>query len=569
MTPFARSRRVSIDWVTVAASALAGGITIAWWTSSGAIMTLDSVSYYSVAGNLHGGQGLTSAFPPMFSDLSFAQQILHAGHIPLTQWQPGYPVVLAALMSFGLTVEQAARAVGIVGAAVLCGAAAFACRRILRWNLLSTMAFVVLVLLRPNQLALDVWLFGASGMALTETVSVPLLFVAILIAESLRERERGRSRWATATLCTLVVVVTLFRPDGIALGFAFAATRWYRHPREEPTAGRRQRALSASALALTGPVTFVLWSRMNALVWGATTTVRSPAWHPSTAVLIETVDSMSGWFSGVNRLHDPLAVVIVLVGVVGPVVVTLIPTTHNRLFGAHRRLGTLAILCAVTIAGQWLLVVSTRFFLDRTTLVAARYLLSAQVLCYLLIATVATAVLRNWVTRPDRADRRVKVQMGASIALAVVVWTAMTIPVVSKFSVAKAGMTVGPRYELPSLSVDPSVRVVTNAPETLWLTTRAPILLLPKPVSVTSGHDNPDFSGEVDDVARFAQRHPVAVITKVVLPGSNLSGRPAVERLEREHDFVLVRRCSESIQVWGPSSRREVLAEHVTCRGQT
>jgi len=565
MTPSSRSRRVLVDRLVVLASAVAGGMTIAWWTASGVARTLDSFTYYSVAGNLHSGKGLTSAFAPLFSDLPFSQQVLHAGRIPLTQWQPGYPVVLAALMSSGMTVEQAARLAGIMGAALLCGTAAFACRRILEWNVLATIAFVVLVLVRPNALALDVWFFGASGMALTESVSVPLVFVAVICAESLVALT---SRWVTAALCALVVVVTLFRPDGIALGFAIAATHWYRRSRGETGPGRRQRALSTVAVLLAGPITFVLWAKMNEWIWGATATVRSPAWHPSAAVLTETVDSMSGWFSGMNHLDDPLAVLVVLVGVVGPVAVALLPATHTRLFTAHPRLGRLALICAVTIAAQWLLVVFTRFMLDRTTHIASRYLLPVQVLCYLLIATIASAVFRNRATRPVGTDRRAKTRMVASGALALVVWSAMVVPVFRKSSTVKAGTADGPRHPLHSLSVDPSVSVVTNAPETLWSTTHTPVLLLPKPISVTSGRANTDFSREVDDIARFARRRRVVVITRATLVGSNLSGWPAVERLEQRHHLVLVRRCSGSVQIWAFRASKDSVARLVTCRGR-
>ncbi|MBS1849095.1 MAG: hypothetical protein JST73_12535 [Actinobacteria bacterium] len=79
----ARPRWADIGLILL--GAFAGAFAAAWWTSHGLLSTLDTFTFFSVAQHLGEGHGLTSPFPPLFSDLPITDQIAHAGRIPLSQ----------------------------------------------------------------------------------------------------------------------------------------------------------------------------------------------------------------------------------------------------------------------------------------------------------------------------------------------------------------------------------------------------------------------------------------------------------------------------------------------------
>lgn len=520
------------DAILVLASGLVAFALVGWWTPSGPGTTLDSFSYFSVARQLAAGHGLTSAFAPFSSDLSFGTQLEQYGRIPLAHWQPGYPALLGLLDWAGLNVVQAARLLAASGAAVLVGSAVLVARRTVRSGVLATGAFAALVLIRPNREVWDVAGLGGSGIALAESIFVPLFF-ALFVAGVVAAGKRGAG--VTAALILGVVLACTVRPEGVVLGLAFAVAAGA----SEPRPWRRM-----AGCVLAGPLTLVGWPLVVSWWSGPVEAVRIPRWHPSGTAPGEAVRSLAGWFAGVQELPLGVAGVLVLLGVVAPVVVTLVPVLHRRILGDASGLGVMAVACAVTIPAYLLLLAVTGMFLDRGVEPDPRHLLPIQPIGYLLWLILVTGAARA--RGPVRAGR-------SWAAVGIAAWALVMVPALWQIPSQQRLMRDYARQDFPlTFEVDRSVVLVTNAPETIWSVTGRPVLLLPKPSSSTSGRRNPDFEEELAEVARLARERPLLVALGRMFPGEDQSGRPAVKLLAEQHGFTEIGSCGTDLRIWAP-----------------
>ncbi|MBS1849096.1 MAG: hypothetical protein JST73_12540 [Actinobacteria bacterium] len=459
---------------------------------------------------------------------------------------------------FATSSAQSARVLAIVAAGLIGATAAVAGRRLMRWSRSATLAFVALVIIRPNRFAFDVWLFGGSGVALAESISVAVIFAMVILGICLVGRP---SRWVVPLLGAWVVCATLLRPDGLAVGIAYAIAILHRDPRSDRPRSRRD-VIAAAALAATGPVTLVLWPKLNGAIWGAAPTVRAVAWHPTGSIGSDTVRVMAGWFAGPEVPAIWLQWVLTAGCVVVPALVALVPALHRRAFGPEDRLGRLATVCGVMVVLQWSIVVVTRLLLDRTTDVDVRHLLGAQPFAYALAACVVTGVFGRFV-RVRATSRWLRLVAVVAAAGVLVALSAPTLADAPRYRRIAAGQV----YSDSRRPVDAQrpVTVITNVPEAFW-TSSARVLLLPKPTSTTSGRPNRQFDDQLEALAVYATGRPVAVVVLPALPNLGLSGREAVRRLRRTGGLELVAQCGSGAEIWSFPDHRGTVAATVRCR---
>jgi hypothetical protein len=108
-----RALKVWSRWV-ILALALSASVASLMITRDGVGIDGDSAAYLGTAENLAEGHGATVPFTLYTDDYSPRESADLVGHVPLTHFPPGYPLLLAVVGSAGIDTGQAARALGAV-----------------------------------------------------------------------------------------------------------------------------------------------------------------------------------------------------------------------------------------------------------------------------------------------------------------------------------------------------------------------------------------------------------------------------------------------------------------------
>jgi hypothetical protein len=228
-------------------------------TQSGPGLTPDSAVYISVARNFHEGRGVVIDLVGPLDPLPYA---------PLTVFPPGYSLLIAAVMTFGVSGIEAARVVSLVSFGGLVAGAYWLARA--AGGRVAAILACATTLVLPSTLTLGV-------MALSDGPFATLLVLSILaIVKWATPGEQRHARWLILS--------------AICAGLS-CLIRYY-----------------GMVLAVSGVIVILLSDRMSVnrrLVWGgcfsAVTLVPVAAWLTRNWVL-------NGYFSGMDRngLHPSL-----------------------------------------------------------------------------------------------------------------------------------------------------------------------------------------------------------------------------------------------------------------------
>lgn len=558
--PRAASGAWSVELLTIIGVGLLAGGLVWWFTPHGLVVADDTVSYYSIAKHLSHGLGLTAAFADPNSHLSIAHQIADNGRIPMTEWPPGYPVLLAIGAKLGLSVPAAARAVAVLGAVLLVGSVTWTARRLFRLSLGASVAVAGLSLLSPNLQDISRGPLGGTAIALSESTYIALSALAVVIGVSVLRRP---SWWRIAGVCVLLVVATLVRSAAPALGLALGAGALF-GPANAGWWTRRRRIGAAAALVACPPIAMAAWQVVNRVVWGATSTVRTVGWHPDHQVIDKVSHIVAAWF-GLSPTAPTWLAVIVTGAVVGaPIVVALVPSLRRRVWPEDSAGGVAAVVCGVVIVGNLGIVVFTRFVLDQTTGIDPRHLGTVQPFAYLLAAAVLVGAAehqagRHWTRWPVTPPQ-------ALVAVGCLVLAVSPIRSLhgerTFWSTAAARTATSPLTELP-----PDVTFVTSGPSAFWMASGRGSLLLPVPRYVTDGKPNPDYREGLELIVELSHRTPVVLLIDAGPLADTRAADDATAYLTAHGGFVSVGPCGKSMIAWVQPTSSIAPEVHRRCSG--
>ena len=519
-----------------------------WWiTAPGMVVTPDSSSYLSTAVHLARGEGLTSDFAPDTSNYSIAEQLELARRVPLTEWPPLYPAVLAGGTALGPGALDVARIVHALAVAATAVLAALLVRRAVAPPPLVLAASGLLAVLGPVQASelrlLSVPLLGQSAFVLSETLFVPLLLAALLVGAQVA---RGGRRTLLAAV-VLVVAATLTRYVGVAAGAGAAAMVL-----AATGVGRRRRLRRAAALLVAGPVAAVTWTVVRELLWRAGGG-EELAWHPpGSEALGDLLDVAGAWFLLPEGWPAALRVPVLLIVVAVPVASAL-----NGLRRRGRaRDESAAVLVGLLTAASVLfgVLVVTMALVDVNVPFAQRTLAPVQVLLQLAWVCVGY----RWAAR--RAGP-------AWVPTAAVVVGALVLCAGSvaglradREAIEEAARTTAEqRASSPLRELPPDVVVVTNEPARAWGETSAQVLLAPRERRMVSGEADPEYEGQLREVDELlARRAGVVAIYPGLLDGGLAADLQEVG-LERLED------CGDTPELLGAPGRAREMATLLRC----
>ncbi|MEA2405486.1 MAG: hypothetical protein QOE08_2133 [Thermoleophilaceae bacterium] len=472
----------------------------------------DSSVYLGTARNLLDGRGLTTPFDLIFNPYPPAQAAAFHGRVPLTQYPPLYPILLAGLGKLGWGLVDAARFVDALLFGVNVVLAGLLMLRITRSGVVAVVSALGLVL--------TVNLVVNHGLLMSEPVMIAIVLGGLLLMPRVL---RAPTPAAVVAVGVCAGAASLTRLAGVSFTIAavVAVLLWTRRP-----FGGRVRVAAALAAMGLGPL--ALWMIITRVVSPAAD-IRPVRFHLPAWDQYETfVDVVSSWLVGAggNRtvhlaLLGALVVVLALLGVV---------VTRSRLRshpvadeGDAREpdaddpddpepawlLGLLALFVVAYLATVFV----TAVFLDATTSPEGRLLVPVQIAGALLVLGLV-----------HRATLTVSGDSIAAVALTVVVvvlcawpWrsiangygTTSTVDVVQDGFPAQAKSPLGEAVaRLPAGAL-----IATTFPASLYASSGRDNIFAPPRRSLIAGEDNPDFAAQLRELGRvLAARHGYLVL---------------------------------------------------------
>lgn len=518
--------------------AVAAGI---WFTANGMMTFNDSAQYLSAAERIASGAGIWSASPDTGSHLDIATQIALHGRFPMSSWPPGYPMILAGVMKFGLSALQAARVVSIAGGAILASATYLGARRVIGVSRGPSAMAAILAVLGPNVGLLAFGPMAGRGFAYAESIFNPLVVATVFVGT--RALQRPSFRWAAPT-CLLLIAITLLRDTGPIYGVALAAGAFvgFRHTAQR---ARRTRVMVGVGFAAVGIATTITWSIVNSLVFASSTSVRHFGWYGAARPLASTIRVLAGWFAIPWSAPVVFHLTVVTLGIMIPLAVALRPSVRRRFWPSNPDHQVAAVTLGTSIVLSIAAVAATGMLLDRTTLPDARHLSAAQPFVYVLGA----AVFKSWWERHPTFQRHPSLA-GRAGPMLVVIGTLIAIPTLWILPAGRTDLHVTPLQTAALADLDrlsSNTVIVTNAPDELWLLTRRTSLVLPPYRYFTTGEQNPHFANDLGLIAELAHEKPLIVATSTSIP---FPSERATNALEHEHGFELVAHCGPAVALW-------------------
>ena len=492
------------------------------------VVTPDSSSYLSTAGHLAGGEGLTSDFAPDTSSYSIAEQLELARRVPLTEWPPLYPAVLAGGTALGPGALDVARIVHALAVAATAVLAALLVRRAVAPPPLVLAASGLLAVLGPVQASelrlLSVPLLGQSAFVLSETLFLPLLLAALLVGAHVA---RGGRRTLVAAV-VLVAAATLTRYVGVAAGAGAAAMVL-----TTAGVGRRRRLRRATALLLAGPGVVVAWTVVRELLWRAGGG-EELAWHPpGSEALVDLIDVAGGWFLLPEGWPAALRAFVLLILLAVPVVSAL---RGLRRSGRARDDATVVLVGLLTAAvALFGVLVLTMAVIDVNVPFAQRTLAPVQVLLQL----AWVCVLYRWAVH-RAGPEWVPTTAVVGVALVLCAGSVAGLGADREAIEEAARTTAEQRASSPLRDLPPDVVVVTNEPARAWGETSAQVLLAPRARRMVSGEADPGYGGQLREVDELLARRAGVVAIYPGLLGGGLTAdlqEVGLERLEECGDM--------------------------------
>jgi hypothetical protein len=422
-------------------------------------VTVDSGEYLATADGVVSGHGLS--MPYVGYDEAF--RVPGPGErIPLTQFPPGYPLLLAGFHGLGLGLLDAARLLGVVCYLLtICIAGYLVWRHTRRaW----TVAVSVGLLLAPDVLTIH-------AMAWSEPPALLLMIVALMF--TLRHLSSGTRRdlvWAGVA----GAAATMFRFAGIAAPLGTAIALVFSN-------GFQRSKVPKALVFLTGALTpLAAWFIRNAIVAGQVSD-KSPAWHPPGARhLAQGARTVGGWVTP-GRTPALIAGIILVAG--------FILWLSSR---AAPRPTDIPGLCFVYGAAYAVFVLATRFLLDQNIALDTRILVPLQVFAVVGLCSLLPRMKALWIG------------VICLIALTSIVRGILTSIPFSESAVA--GYTNDQWRSSETLrfveSLPESTAIITNAPDPLWVWQERTPFLLPPLSNLYTGQENVVYPEQLRAVRR-------------------------------------------------------------------
>jgi len=499
----------------------------------------DSAAYLSAAHNLVTGKGLTTAFNPATSLYHPAQAAAIYGRVPLAQYGPLYPIVLAAVHYLGFSDDNAVRVVGLASLVSFIVLVAMLAARMLDRRLSLVTLLVLLCVAAPGITLFGAWInpLALSTFALSDLLFYALVLASLLATDAwLRNPTGGR----LAGVVLLIVAATLTRYAGVSVGAAAACAVL-----GEVGWDRRRRLLGGLVLVASGFIAFIGWDFVNEVAYGATSP-RALVFHPDGQLAQVMLRVAGPWFfptswpSGLTSWGAVLIVIVtVVVSLYGPArrwVVKESPAASPapiRLW----RIGGWFVICYTA------LLVITRTWLDASLAIDNRILGPLQTVLYLLIASIL-----YWSVCSRVHAIQPRLWAAAAVAAAVlVVWAPNIASLSSELTFVAATTPIDPGIR----ALPPSQFIVTNDSAGMYLDNGRASMLLPFQYFYTTGQSNPDFNRDVREVGQLVRRnHGIVVWSPTITPGT-----PSPEQLEQLAHLVITQHLAKGVLIFAAPSR--------------
>ncbi|HEY6625134.1 MAG TPA: hypothetical protein VIX85_14955 [Acidimicrobiales bacterium] len=519
--------------VALGVLAVVGCAVSLYVTRRGPLVLPDSAAYLSAAHNLVTGKGLTTAFNPATSLYHPTQAALVYGRVPLAQYGPLYPMILALVHYLGFSDNNCVRVVGLgtlVAFIVLLGmlAARFLDRRL-----------TLVALLVPVCVAAPGWpLLGhwVNPLALSTFALSDLLFYALVLASLLAVdawlRVPTRGRLTVVILFIVAAVLTRYAGVSVAAAAACAAL-------SEMGWDRRLRRAGALVLIGSGFAAFIGWDLINGAAFGATSP-RALVFHPHGHLAQVMLHVAGPWFfptSWPSGARSWGAVVIVtatmFVSLGGPARRWVVKESPVAVQAPLRlwRIGAFFVICYTAM------LVVTRTWLDASLAIDNRVLGPLQTVLYLLIASIIYWAVRSRV----QALRPRRWAIGAVVATALLVWAPNLASLSSELGQVASATPVGADIR----AIPPSRFVITNDSAGFYLHDGHASILLPFRWFYTTDEVNRDFNRDIREVGRLVrQHHGIVVWSPILSPGV-----PSVTDLEEGAHLVITARLAHGVVI--------------------
>jgi hypothetical protein len=490
----------------------------------------DSASYLSAAHNLVTGKGLTTAFNPSTSLYSPDQTAAVYGRVPLAQYGPLYPIVLAFVHYLGLSASTAVTVVGLATLVAFIVLVGMLAARLVDGRLSLVTLLVLACVAAPGITILSRWV---NPLALSTFALSDLLFYALILASLLAIDAwlRSPSLFRSTVVVLLIVTAVLTRYAAVSIAAAAAVAAL-----SEEGWDRRRRLTGALVMVGAGVVAFFGWDVVNKLAYGATSP-RSIVFHPGGGWAPAMLHVAGGWFfpaswsRGITAWGASVIIIAtVAAALCAPIRRWLVKDSAAATPVPVRlwRIGGIFIICYAAV------LVVTRTWLDASLAIDNRILGPIQTVLYLLIASILywTARSRIHALRPQLWSA------GVAAAAVLLVWAPNLASLSSEVSLVAP---VKPAI----LHLPPSQFVVTNDAAGTYLDSGHASIQLPFDHFYTTGQVNPRFQQEVRQIgSMIRQKHGVLVWWPTVAPGM-----PSEKELEQVDGLVIEKHLAGGVLI--------------------
>jgi hypothetical protein len=501
-------------------------------TQHAPIVLPDSAAYLSAAHNLGTGKGLTTSFNPATSLYSPDQVATVYGRVPLAQYGPLYPIVLAFLHLLGLSSHAAVTVVGLASLVAFIVFVGMLAARLVDRRLSLVTLLVLACVAAPGITILGRWV---NPLALSTFALSDLLFYALVMASlvAIDAWLRSPTLFRATVVAVLIVAAVLTRYAGVSVAAAAACAAL-----GEVGWDRRRRLTGALVMVGAGIVAFFGWDEVNKLAYGATSP-RAVVFHPGGGWAPAMLHVAGGWFFPASWSRGFLAwgaaiiiIATVAIAVCAPIrqwVVNDSAATSPvpvRLW----RIGGFFLICYAAV------LVVTRIWLDASLAIDNRILGPIQTVLYLLITSML-----YWAVRSRIHDLRLRLwSAGIAAAAVLLVWAPNLASLSSEVSLVapvKPGI----------LALPPSRFVVTDDAAGTYLTDGHASIQLPFTHFYTTGQVNPRFHQQLQEIGQMIrQKHGVLVWWPTVA-----AGVPSENEVQQVADLVVVKQLSNGVLILG------------------
>ena len=425
--------------------------------------TVDSGEYLSVAEGLLQGDGLTMPY----AGYDEAFRVIEPGErVPMTQFPPGYPVVLAATQKLGLGSLDGARIVGAICFGISAALAGF----LVSWETKSLTAIAI-----TAGLMVSADLVIVHSMVWSETVMLAALIGAVAV--TLRYlRGGGLADLVVAGALSVIASITRFVGVSAIVAVAFVLLIASR-------GSLTRRATRAVVFAVLCIAPTVAWFVRNATILGRPSEKELGLYVPGFDHVAQMLATFGGWVVPWKAAMPFVGGALLLIGAV---------FGTRRLVRASKeaRLPSVPGLCVLFGSFYFAFVVASRTLLDQNIAFDFRILIPLYVLTVVGVCSRFSAIPR-W----------------GSVLLIILATASLVrgLDATRSFSDLSVAAYTGDAWRAsPTLrhagDLPPDTMLITNAPDPLWIWHGKVSVIVPPRSSLYSGEANEGYSRDLAEI---------------------------------------------------------------------